>query len=292
MNNFNSKFQRYIDIFNSYLEQKFNKLSKSAPSVIKEAMRYAILGGGKRVRPVLCLSLAESFNLSFERVLDFALAIECIHTYSLVHDDLPSMDNDDYRRGRLSTHKKFGEALGILTGDALLNFAFEVCLSKENFSIRDAEATKIIAELAGYDGMIAGQVLDLESEKCEKHSKDLLYNIILNKTAKLIIAPLRIVSCFVDSKFASNIYDYGYNLGVLFQISDDILDVVGDAKTIGKTPNKDAKTNKLTSVNFYGLEKAKKLAKLHYDNALLALSNIPNNEFLLQFTKKIFERNN
>ncbi len=291
MDNYLEKFNRYLDIFNEYLDENFNKLNSEAPSVIKDAMRYAILGGGKRVRPVLCLALAEAFVLPFDTVLSFALAIECIHTYSLVHDDLPAMDNDDYRRGRLSTHKKYGEAIGILTGDALLNYAFEACLSKENITANDIKAMRVIAKLAGYNGMIAGQVLDLESEKGENHNLDTLYKIIYNKTAKLISAPLMVVSCFIDSKYKSSIVDYGYNLGVLFQITDDILDVVGNVETIGKTPNKDAEAGKLTSVNLVGLEKAKELAKLHFDNAITALSNIPNNEFLVEFTKKMFERN-
>lgn len=291
MDSFNLKLGKYVEFFNQYLEAKFNSLSTSAPETIKEAMKYAILDGGKRVRPTLCLALADSFGVPREKVIDFALAIECIHAYSLVHDDLPSMDNDDYRRGKLSTHKKFGEAIGILAGDALLNFAFEVCILKDNFTDNDLKAMKIIATSAGYSGMIAGQVLDLENENTKTPNKDTLYKIFENKTAKLIKAPLMIVSCFIDPNYAEIISDYGYNLGILFQIKDDILDVKSDAKTLGKTPNKDAKAGKLTSVNLFGLDKAEELAKEHYEKCLASLSKLPNNDFLMAFTKKLFERN-
>ncbi|MBQ8426616.1 MAG: polyprenyl synthetase family protein [Clostridia bacterium] len=291
MDNYILKYNQYINEFNKYLETKLNSLSDTSPLTIREAMRYAIVEGGKRVRPVLCLALAECFGVPNEKVIDYALAIECIHAYSLVHDDLPSMDNDDYRRGKLSTHKKFGEAIGVLAGDALLNFAFEVCLSKDNISVNDIKAMQFIAKSAGYDGMIAGQVLDLENENSKQPNEETLYKIYYNKTAKLIIAPLMVVSCFVDRKFSDSINDYGYNLGVLFQIIDDILDVKGDVATIGKTPNKDVKAGKLTSIKLFGLDNAEELARSHYEKCLTALSKLPNNDFLLAFTKKLFERN-
>jgi geranylgeranyl diphosphate synthase type II len=290
MINFNLEYDRYLSIFNGYLQQKLNSLDQSAPKTIKDAMTYAIADGGKRVRPVLCLAFAEVFGIAFERVLDFALAIECIHSYSLVHDDLPCMDNDDYRRGKLSTHKKFGEAMGVLAGDALLNFAFEVCLSKEDIGTKDILAMRTIAEFAGYNGMIAGQVLDLENEHASDLNEEVLYKIYDNKTAKLILAPIMVISCFINSEFKPVLREYGYNLGILFQITDDILDVEGEALTIGKTPNKDSKSDKLTSIKILGLEGAKKRLEKHYDKCVIALSKIPNNDFLKEFTDKIYKR--
>ncbi len=290
MNNFEKEYQKYFEYFNEYLEEKFNKLDKSSPSLIKDAMAYAIKDGGKRVRPILCFFTAKALGLSIDCVKDFALAVELIHAYSLVHDDLPAMDNDDFRRGKLSTHKKFGEAYGILTGDALLNFAFETALSKPNFNSNDLEALRLLASFSGYSGMIAGQVLDLKSENCLEVDSNLLYDIYLNKTAKLIMAPILIASTVAGKVNYDNLYEYGYNLGVTFQIVDDILDEEGDFYELGKSLHKDKESGKLTAVKVFGLEKAKIKAKEHYDKCVNAILNMENNELLLDFARKMFER--
>lgn len=290
MIDFNLEYERYLNVFNDYLKRKLNSLSNSAPKTITEAMRYSVENGGKRVRPVLCLATAEMLGINFTEVINYALALELIHSYSLVHDDLPAMDNDDYRRGKLSTHKKFGEANGILAGDALLNFAFEICLSKDKITSKDVQAIKIIVDCAGYNGMIAGQVLDLQSENVKELDKELLYKIYENKTAKLLIAPLLVACSFVHKKYYSLLNEYGYNLGILFQITDDILDVEGDVETIGKTPNKDSKSNKFTSIKLFGIDKVKKVANEHYEKCIELLSKIPNSDFLMIFTRNIYER--
>ena len=287
--NYKEQYSAYLNQVESYLLTTLNNLSVSAPSTIKSAMNYAVLDGGKRVRPVLCLAVADILQLPFDRLKEFAVAIELVHSYSLVHDDLPAMDNDDFRRGKPSTHKKFGEANAILAGDALLNYAFELCLSKENFNALDAKALKLFAEYAGYDGMIAGQILDLESQGKSGNS-DLLYQIYFNKTAKLIMCPILIASILKDGQYYKELYDFGYNLGVMFQIIDDIMDVEGTLQSIGKTPNKDLLEDKLTSIKLFGLDGAKQLAKKHYDNCLHALKNIPNNKFLLELTQSMFDR--
>ncbi len=292
MFNYNLEYNRYLNLFNEYLDVKLKSLDSTAPDTIKNAMSYAVLNGGKRVRPVLCLATAESLGVSFDEIKNYALAIEFIHSYSLVHDDLPSMDNDDYRRGKLSTHKKFGEAIGILAGDALLNFAFETCLDKRSFSVADIDAMRIISDFAGYKGMIAGQVLDLQNEKSSVYSKDVLYKIYLNKTAKLIMAPLLVSSVMANKAYYNELEKFGYNLGITFQIIDDVLDVEGDVKTIGKTPHKDDNADKLTSVKIFGLDSAKKLAKQHYENCLDAIRSLPNNTFLSAFADKMFNRKN
>lgn len=287
--NYKEQYEVYFNLFENYLKEAFDSLNIDAPNVIKDAMKYAVLDGGKRIRPVLCLAAADMLGVSFDTVKEFAVALECVHSYSLVHDDLPAMDNDDYRRGKFSTHKKFGEANGILAGDALLNFAFEYCLSRKDFNSLDAKALKILGEFAGYSGMIAGQVLDLQYEN-EAPNVDVLYNIYKNKTAKLIIAPLLISSQLSGGKYFDELYEYGYNLGVLFQIIDDIMDVECSLEDIGKTPNKDSASGKLTSISIFGLNGAKELAKKHYDTCMDIIKKIPNSEFLQALTDAMFIR--
>lgn len=287
---FSVKYNKYLDYFNEYLDATLSKLSDQAPKTVKDAMRYAVSGGGKRIRPILCMATSEILGVDFREAKELALAIELIHSYSLVHDDLPAMDNDDYRRGKLSTHKKFGEANGILAGDALLNFAFEVCLSKQNTDNNYVKACRIVAEFAGYSGMIAGQVLDLENEKNDSADLKILYDIISNKTAKLITAPMLAASLLCGGKFYNELSEFGYNLGCLFQITDDIMDEEGTLESIGKTPHKDKEVGKLTSVKIFGLNGAKERAKYHYEQCRVALSKIDNNEFLSEFTDLMYER--
>ncbi len=284
------KYNQYLDYFNKSYNEIISNLESEAPYIIKEAMIYATEDGGKRVRPILCYALADALSIPLEKVKEFALAIEFIHSYSLVHDDLPCMDNDDYRRGKLSTHKKFGYSYGVLTGDALLNFAFEVCLSKQNFDSYDVKALKILADYSGYKGMIGGQVLDLQNEKSSNINKDLLYQIYVNKTSKLLTAPLLVSSCIAGGKFFEEVKEFGFNLGILFQITDDILDEESSLNELGKTPHKDKEADKLTSIKLFGLEGAKQLAKQHYEICKNNLSSIPNNEFLIEFLDKIYYR--
>lgn len=289
---FDGIYAEYLKYFNTSLSEYFNSLNADSPSLIKDAIRYAVMGGGKRLRPIICYSTTEMLGGKVCDVKQFALAIEFIHSYSLVHDDLPAMDNDDYRRGKLSTHKKFGEAYGVLCGDALLNLAFEVALSKVNFSNGDLKALKVLAEYSGYSGMIAGQVLDLQNEKNVNPDKKTLYSIYENKTAKLITAPLLVASCICGGKYFDELKEYGYNLGITFQIADDILDVDGNFELIGKTPHKDEVEDKLTSVKAFGYDGAKKIEREHYEKAKSIISRIPNSEFLTSLTDKIYLRKN
>lgn len=286
---YNSQYLNYLNKFDTELNKALGFL-KDIPPLLKESMTYAIIDGGKRIRPVLCFATADMLGIDLEEVNEFAVAVECIHSYSLVHDDLPAMDNDDFRRGKFSTHKKFGEAYGILAGDALLNFAFEYPLNKTNFNACDAEAMKILAECAGSKGMIAGQVLDLQNEKNSDVSERILYDIYLNKTAKLLIAPLLIASVFANKKYFSELKNFGYHLGIMFQISDDIMDVEGSVESIGKTPNKDAQVDKLTSIKVFGLNGAKDRLNYHYLECLKILGKINANSFLEEFTKKMYVR--
>lgn len=286
--NYKEQYNHYLKIFENEINIAVESIN--APDILKESMKYAILDGGKRVRPVLALSTADMLDIELSAVLPFAVAIECIHSYSLVHDDLPSMDNDDYRRGKLSTHKKFGEAQGILAGDALLNFAFEYVLNKSNFTINDGKALGLLAKFSGCSGMVGGQVLDLSNENNDDVSEKVLYQIYENKTAKLIMAPILIASILCDNKHFDSLREYGLNLGYLFQISDDILDVEGTIEEIGKTPNKDADSNKLSAIKVFGLEGAKQRKLLHYNKCIEQLNKIENNQFLLALTKNMYER--
>lgn len=281
--------------YGDYLETAENAVRNYIVSIPRgnnpliEAMRYSLMAGGKRVRPVLMLAAADMLSVPEERVLHFAVAIEMIHTYSLIHDDLPAMDNDDFRRGKPSCHKKFGEGQAILAGDALLNQAFELCLS----AVCDAgtlKAARLIGAAAGAGGMISGQSSDLKCENSEIISeKDLKY-IIENKTAKMIKVPLTAASAIAGDKYMKELSSFGNALGFMFQVTDDILDVEGDSESLGKTAGKDSAAGKLTSVGFYGLAGAKKYAAKLYEEAVSSIENIPDSEFLLDFAKKIYQR--
>lgn len=287
---FEKKYNEYLSLINDGLDELFDSLDCVSPEII-EGMKYAVVGGGKRIRPVLCLAFADVLKVSQEDIFNFALAIELIHSYSLVHDDLPALDNDDYRRGKLSTHKKYGEAYGILIGDALLNLAYETALNKPSFTEKDKKALKLIADYVGYSGMIAGQYLDLKNEKNSNVLEKDLINVYENKTAKLLTAPILVASILADNSFYSELKELGFSLGLSFQIKDDLMDYYGNIETIGKTPGKDATQDKLTSIKIYGLDGAKeKLAKLN-DNALKIVSKLPNNEFIKLLLNNLYLRN-
>ena len=290
MQGFDLKYGEYLRYFEDSLSARLGSFNDSAPEKIKSAMEYSVSGGGKRVRPILCYSACEMLGGSLNEVREIALAIEFIHSYSLVHDDLPAMDNDDYRRGKFSTHKKFGEAIGILAGDALLNYAFETIFSANAFSDGYVKAAKLVAEYAGYSGMIGGQVLDLDNEKNENACEKDLYDIYLNKTAKLISAPILAASLICGGKFYNELKEFGYHLGILFQISDDIMDECGTLEKIGKTPHKDGAEDKLTAIKIFGLDGAKKIAEKHYLSAKTVINQIDKVGFLTEFTDKMYLR--
>ena len=286
--NFNSKMKFYQDYFNSSLDNFLIKLKSKLSCDFFDCVSYPLLNGGKRIRPILCYATAEALGLSLKEVENYALAIELIHTYSLVHDDLPAMDNDDFRRGKPSTHKKFGEANGILVGDALLNLAMEVCLDKENLSVNDISAIKVIFECAGAFGMIKGQYFDLQDDKPQ--TEEFLYSIYENKTAKLLIAPVLVSSIVAGGVYNDKFKEFAYNLGVLFQITDDLLDMFGSLEEIGKTPNKDEVENKLTAISIFGVGGAKEREEYHYKKCKELLTKIPSTQFLGQLTDFIKNR--
>jgi geranylgeranyl diphosphate synthase type II len=249
-------------------------------------MKYSLLAGGKRIRPVLLLATNEALGGTFDGVIDYAIALECIHTYSLIHDDLPAMDNDDYRRGKLSNHKKFDEATAILAGDALLNFAYETLFNKKDFNSSDLLSCRLLSEFAGAKGMIAGQTADMYDVGLSGIEE--VDYIVKNKTAKLITAPLLIASIKNDNKYYDELKVVGEKLGTIFQITDDVLDKTGTLKSIGKTPFKDV--DKHNYVNVLGMDDAGVLAKKLYDDVIKILIDIPNSSFLLKLVENIYYR--
>lgn len=287
MQNYNNKYDYYLNLINQAIDNYLDKIKTK--EIVFDALKYSLLAGGKRVRPVLMLATADVLGVDLDKILPFSIATEMVHTYSLIHDDLPAMDNDDFRRGKPSCHKVFGEGQAILAGDALLNEAFNLCLNNINDGA-SLEATKILFSNAGLDGMIGGQSADLKFEKSTVFDKNDLDYIILNKTAKLIQAPIIIASVFANNKHFDLLSDYSINLGFLFQITDDILDVVGNKDLLGKSLGKDADEGKLTSVSLYGLDEAKALANKIYLKSLKCLERIDNCDFLIDFTKKIYTR--
>jgi geranylgeranyl diphosphate synthase, type II len=233
------------------------------PVTIHRAMRYSLFAGGKRLRPILCLAAAEACEGKSAAALPLACAMECIHTYSLVHDDLPSMDNDDFRRGRATCHKVFGDGIAILAGDALLTIAFEIA-SRAN-SVRRYSMTNFLREIASAAGsrkLIAGQVADLEAEG-KKVSREELRYIHENKTAAMITTSVRLgaMSANANKKQLRAITKFGRALGLAFQVIDDILDVTQTTEKLGKSAGKDAAAQKATYPAIIGLEASRIEAK-------------------------------
>jgi len=233
------------------------------PATIHRAMRYSIFAGGKRLRPALCLAAAEACGGSWRRALPLACAVECIHTYSLIHDDLPAMDNDDYRRGKLTNHKVFGEGIAILAGDALLTEAFAIaatCAATPRYSHR--VMLREIWEAAGSRQLIAGQVADLEGEGKRTSAAQLRY-IHERKTAALLRCSLRLGGMSANGAPAQieALGDFGHKVGLAFQIIDDILDVTQTSEQLGKTAGKDTRSRKATYPAIIGLEKSRQMAE-------------------------------
>ena len=260
---------------------------------IFEAMEYSLMSGGKRLRPVLLMAAADSVGGDGEKFLSVASAIEMIHTYSLIHDDLPAMDNDDYRRGKLTNHKVFGEATAILAGDALLTLAFEVMTRQKNVEPKILlEVVKEMSIAAGVSGMVGGQMIDLNSEG-KKINLDTLKKMHLGKTGALFKAAIKsgAILAGADEKKLSALTNYAENFGLAFQITDDILDVIGDEKNLGKPVGSDEKNHKSTYVTLTSLDEAEKLAEKSVDDAVDSLKNFGDEaNFLRELVKFLIDR--
>lgn len=282
----------------SYIEEllaKYMPKENGYQKTILEAMNYSLNAGGKRLRPILTLEACKIVGGNEEDAIPFAVAIEMIHTYSLIHDDLPALDNDDLRRGRPTNHKVYGDAMAILAGDGLLNYAFEIML-KESIGKENPDkylrAINEIAKASGVYGMIGGQVVDIESED-KKIDMEKLDFIHLNKTAAIIVGCMRAGAIIGDAteEELENITNYAKNIGLSFQIVDDILDIVGDEAKLGKKVGSDIDNNKSTYPSLIGLEESKKIAKNLIDEAKIKISEIDgNDEFLNGLAEYIISR--
>ncbi len=269
-----TKFNNYRNVvddgLNKYIEVVY-------PENIYESMRYSLLAGGKRLRPVIAIETASLFNVPVEDVLPSACAIEMLHCQSLIHDDLPCMDNDDFRRGKPSNHKVYGEAVATLAGDALLSYAPKLIIDKTPKSVSADTLLKVLREFfiaAGVDGIISGQIVDLDSEK-KKISKETLSFIYEYKTAKMFKLAVRTGALLggASSSVLSSLTEYAQYYGHAFQIYDDILDVTSTLEKLGKTPGKDVNAEKSTYVSMYGINEAKKQALFYCDKACDILSS-------------------
>lgn len=274
-------------LIDSALERFFPEGAHPA-SPIYSAMRYSLFPGGKRIRPVLALAATEAVGGDAEDAIAASCAIELIHTYSLIHDDLPAMDDDKTRRGKPTSHIAFGQAMAVLAGDALLTYAFEILSSRQlRESLGGDVAARIINEVAnaaGPEGMIAGQVADLESERCRPDAERIRY-IHSHKTGALIAASVRagaIIGGAAENQLEA-LTKYGRSVGLCFQVVDDILDEEGESLLMGKDAGSDEKLQKLTYPKVFGLDESKKIAKTLSEEAVAHLAQFDSRADLLRF---------
>lgn len=291
-----SDFQEKFEDYRSYFENELNKFCsdiKTTPEILGESMTYSLLLGGKRIRPVLMYAVGDVVGVDRETLTPYAIALEMIHTYSLIHDDLPEMDNDDFRRGKPSNHKKFGQANAVLAGDGLLNTAFSVLLG-ECYKGRDyISAAKLICDYAGIHGMIAGQSADILHEHDQNPTVETLDYIYENKTAKLITAAICVPSVLKGGKYYSRLKKLGEKIGYLFQLTDDVLDAEGNFESLGKSIGKDEKEDKLTAVKLYGLQECKLFADMCESECNMLIDGIEGEvSFLHDFVTFVKSRNN
>ena len=294
--NYNEQLKLKVEDINRVISEYLPKEEGMQHRVI-EAANYSVEAGGKRVRPLIMLETYKLFGGDNEsEVYPFMAALECIHSYSLVHDDLPAMDNDDYRRGRLTTHKKHGEDFGILAGDALLNYAYEIMLSSitkltADKVVKAVRAAQIIAYKAGIYGMVGGQSLDvwLTDKSMDDKQLDFIFNL---KTGALIEAAFMAgaVLAGADESAVADIEKAGNKVGVAFQIKDDILDVTSTQEKLGKPVFSDEKNNKTTYITLYGMDKADRDVEALSKEAVDIIKKYGNNDFLVSLILKLINR--
>lgn len=290
-----ARLKEITDIIDKNMDEYLPKEIGYSQTIYK-AMRYSVFAGGKRLRPVLAFAACEAVGGNTKDVIPFACAIEMIHTYSLIHDDLPAMDNDDYRRGRLTNHKVFGDAMAILAGDGLLNKAAETMtqaiLNKKGDNINFIKSMAEVMYASGTEGMIGGQVVDLESENKQIDIETLKF-MHAHKTGALIKAPVRVgaILAGASEEQLTKLTEFSENLGLAFQIKDDILDIIGDEKKLGKKIGSDANNNKSTYPSIFGLEKSKEMVIEVSQNAINALDIFgEKGQFLRDITDYLINR--
>ena len=285
-----TELNAYVSHIEEYLATRFNWYEQEPQHVLFDSMRYSLLAGGKRLRPVFVFDFCRMAGGCWPDATPFAAAVEMIHTYSLIHDDLPSMDNDDFRRGRPTNHKVYGEAMAILAGDAMLTSAFGHIADAPNLSA-DAKlrAVSYLSRCAGETGMVGGQVLDIMAEQRECTEQEIL-NIQNRKTGALIKAAcvlgVMAANGTAEQEFAA--MEFADHLGLAFQIRDDMLDVIGDAEKLGKATGMDGQKN--TFVRLYGLTKCEELVREHTDAAIDALDVFEDSEFMRELAMSLVGR--
>jgi len=273
-----------LDKLNTYAKNYIEKLE--IPEILKESISYSLVNDGKKIRPLSFLYLLKYYGIDYSNYFDIALAIELVHTYSLVHDDLPEMDDDDYRWGKLTNHKVFGQDVAVLTGDAMLTLAFEVLSDADINPELKVRLIKQFANYSGAMGMIAGQVYDVKQKNYDVDA-DYLRKMHSLKTGRLIELPLDF-ACLVANKLEdyTDIKEFGQQLGIAYQIKDDILDYYGDFEKIGKLPSDE---DMITYLSFYGIEECEELLKHHTLNAI-NIANRLNNHLLEGFANYLLKR--
>ena len=281
------EYRAYVEC---YLKEHYDALNDQPQKLLFDAMQYSLMAGGKRIRPILAFEFCRVCGRDWKNAAPFAAAIEMIHTYSLIHDDLPCMDNDDYRRGRLTNHKVYGEGMAVLAGDALLTDAFGIAASAQLPNPGDmATAIGVLSECAGSLGMVGGQVLDIMSEERELTEQEVL-NIQNRKTGCLISAAcaLGVIAGGGSEKQYDAACQFAAGLGLAFQIRDDMLDVIGTQEELGKATGVD--TQKNTFVKLYGLERCEELVATYTNYAIEALNAFSDTSFLEALAKSLTER--
>ena len=284
MNNFKAFIEENKEKLNTFAKEYIEKLEM--PEILKESIKYSLVNDGKKIRPLSFLYLLKYYEIDYSKYFDIALAIELVHTYSLVHDDLPEMDNDDYRWGKLTNHKVYGQDVAVLTGDAMLTLAFEVlsdCNINPNLKVR---LIKQFANYSGAMGMIAGQVYDVK-QKNYNVDADYLRRMHSLKTGRLIELPMDF-ACLVANKSDdyAEIREFGQQLGIAYQIKDDILDYYGEFEKIGKLPSDE---DMITYLSFYGIEECEDLLQKHTTNAINIAEKL-NNDLLIDFANYLLKR--
>ena len=281
--------QKYLEQIEAYLHACFT--DDQPQRILFESMRYSLLAGGKRLRPIFVLAFCELCGGDTEKALPFAAAMEMVHTYSLIHDDLPCMDNDDYRRGKLTNHKVYGEATACLAGDALLTAAFGQLASAQLPPEHIVEAVHVLSTCAGELGMVGGQILDMNAENRLCTAQE-VYDIQSRKTGALISAAcqLGVIAAGSTKEQQNAAAEYAEHLGLAFQIRDDILDVIGDQDKLGKATGVDEHKN--TFVRLYGVEQCEKMVSDETEKAIDALTVFEHPDFLIALAKRLISREN
>ena len=284
MNNFKLFIETNKDKLNAFAKDYVEKLEM--PDILKESITYSLVNDGKKIRPLSFLYLLKYYGIEYSKYFDIALAIELVHTYSLVHDDLPEMDNDDYRWGKYTNHKVFGQDVAVLTGDAMLTLAFEVLSDTDVKPDLKVRLIKQFANYSGAMGMIAGQIYDVKQKNYDVDA-DYLRKMHSLKTGRLIELPLDF-ACLVANKLGdyNDVKEFGQQLGIAYQIKDDILDYYGDFEKIGKLPSDE---DMITYLSFYGIEECEELLKQHTFNAITIAKRL-NNNLLEDFANYLLKR--